>query len=130
MYDVNIERHFQMLQYTESVVRYSDRGKPSIRSRTCPIVRHKSHVDWLGFGAGLCGECLNHIDMDTLLHRYIATLLSCYIVTLLYCYIAILLHSYITTLKGYKHNLQMSPQSALLSVCQHNAAKPQRKYKY
>lgn len=43
-----------------------------------PLVGHKSHVDGPGFEAGLRGECLNHIDMDTLLHCYIATLLPCY----------------------------------------------------
>jgi len=58
------------------------------------LVRHKSHVNWLGFGAGLRGECLNHIDMITLLHCYLATLLHCNIATLLNCYIAKLLHCY------------------------------------
>jgi len=42
------------------------------------LVRHKSHADWLGFGAGLHDECLNHTDMDILLHCYIAILLHCY----------------------------------------------------
>jgi hypothetical protein len=44
---------------------------------TVLLVRHKSHVDWLEFGAGLRDDCLNHTDRDTLLHCYIATTTIC-----------------------------------------------------
>ena len=46
------------------------------------LVRHKSHVNWPGFEVGLrsvcpASECLNHLDLDTLLHCYLARLLHC-----------------------------------------------------
>jgi hypothetical protein len=67
------------------------------------LVHHKSHVDWPGFEVGLRGEwpaseCLNHIDLDTLLLWYLARLLLCYLARLLLWYLARLLLCYLARL--------------------------------